>query len=123
MSIIYCHKYKRNISQVITMTVPRKSELFQEDLYPDTLGDTAALTADEWMEGKDAEPILISLKDGYKPPESKATISVSKRSNVLDKMPPKSGKGASGGQSSPISVSFHSLYSLIYLYSTIINEN
>lgn len=66
------------------MTVPRKSELFQEDLYPDTLGDSSALTAEEWMEGKDAEPILISLKDGYKPPESKATITVSKR-NILDK--------------------------------------
>lgn len=46
------------------MTVPRKSELFQEDLYPDTLSDEAALSAEEWVEGKDAEPILISLKVG-----------------------------------------------------------
>lgn len=79
------------------MTVPRKSELFQEDLYPDTLGDTAALTADEWIEGRDAEPILISLKDGYRPPESKAAISVSKR-NLLDKMPPKGGKSPTNQQ-------------------------
>ncbi|KAF2882857.1 hypothetical protein ILUMI_23369 [Ignelater luminosus] len=85
------------LCQVITMTVPRKSELFQEDLYPDTLGDTAALTADEWMEGKDVDPLLISLKDGYKPPESKSAITVTKKRNVLDKMPPKGGKGASGG--------------------------
>ncbi|KAJ3619980.1 hypothetical protein MTP99_003976 [Tenebrio molitor] len=79
------------LCQVITMTVPRKSELFQEDLYPDTFGDSAALSAEEWIEGKDAEPILISLKDGYKPPESKATITVTKR-NMLDKGQAKTGK-------------------------------
>lgn len=92
------------------MTVPRKSELFQEDLYPDTIGDTAAQSAEDWKSGQDAEPILISLKDGYKPPESKSSISVTRRSNVLDKMPPKSGKGA-GGQASPVSVSFLICYS------------
>lgn len=78
--------------QVISMTVPRKSELFQEDLYPDTVGDTAALTAEEWMEGKDAEPILISLRGGYVPPSApKSDLRVSKRSNVLDKKPRGSG--------------------------------
>lgn len=44
------------------MTVPRRSELFQEDLYPDTLSDEHAITAEEWIEGADAEPILVSLK-------------------------------------------------------------
>lgn len=44
------------------MTVPRKSELFQEDLYPDTLSDEASLTADEWLAGEDAEPCTMSLK-------------------------------------------------------------
>lgn len=34
--------------QVIPFKVPRKSELFQEDLYPDTQADVPALTADEW---------------------------------------------------------------------------
>ena len=86
------------------MTVPRKSELFQEDLYPDTIGDTAAMTCDEWIEGKDCDPLTISLKDGYKPPESKATITVNKRSNLLDKIPPKGG-AKSGGQGSVVTVS------------------
>lgn len=44
------------------MTVPRRSELFQEDLYPDTLSDEAATTAEEWFAGNEAEPILVSLK-------------------------------------------------------------
>lgn len=50
------------LCQVISMTVPRRSELFQEDLYPDTLSDEHAITAEEWIEGKEDEPILVSLK-------------------------------------------------------------
>ncbi|XP_073257183.1 coronin-1C-like [Porites lutea] len=46
----------------ISFTVPRKSELFQEDLFPDAKGDEPSLTADEWLEGKDADPKLISLR-------------------------------------------------------------
>lgn len=41
-----------------------QSELFQDDLFPDTQGDEPSLTADEWLEGKDADPKLISLKPG-----------------------------------------------------------
>lgn len=48
--------------QVVSMTVPRKSELFQEDLYPDTVSDEHALTVEEWVDGKDADPLLVSLK-------------------------------------------------------------
>lgn len=50
------------LCQVINMTVPRKSELFQEDLYPDTLSDEAAISAEDWFGGSDAEPCLVSLK-------------------------------------------------------------
>lgn len=50
------------LCQTITMTVPRKSELFQEDLYPDTLSDEAAISAEEWIGGTNADPCLISLK-------------------------------------------------------------
>ena len=44
---------------MIPMTVPRKSELFQDDLYPDTPGEIPAITAEEWFEGKTAPPILV----------------------------------------------------------------
>jgi len=65
--------------QIISMTVPRKSELFQEDLYPDTPGDIAALTAEEWWdEGRNAEPLLMSLKGGYTPTE-KGALKVQRR--------------------------------------------
>jgi hypothetical protein len=37
-----------------------QSELFQDDLYPDTPGDTPACTAAEFMAGAKSEPILVS---------------------------------------------------------------
>lgn len=50
------------LCQVISMTVPRKSDLFQEDLYPDTLAEDAAITAEKWIMGEDADPVTFSLK-------------------------------------------------------------
>ncbi|CAG5929248.1 unnamed protein product [Menidia menidia] len=55
----------------ISMTVPRKSDLFQGDLYPDTAGLEPALLADEWIAGQDAPPLLVSLSGGYTAPPSK----------------------------------------------------
>ncbi|KAJ7309845.1 hypothetical protein JRQ81_007918 [Phrynocephalus forsythii] len=66
----------------IVMTVPRKSDLFQDDLYPDTAGPEAPLEAEEWFEGKNADPILISLKHGYIPGKNRDLKVVKK--NVLD---------------------------------------
>ncbi|XP_068010630.1 coronin-6 isoform X3 [Melanerpes formicivorus] len=70
----------------IVMTVPRKSDLFQDDLYPDTPGPEPALEADEWLSGKDADPILISLRDGYVPVKNRELKVVKK--NILDSKPP-----------------------------------
>lgn len=55
----------------ISMTVPRKSDLFQSDLYPDTAGLEPALLAEEWIAGQDAPPLLVSLSGGYSTPPSK----------------------------------------------------
>lgn len=52
----------------ISFQVPRKSDMFQDDLFPDTFGGEPSLTADEWASGKNAEPKLISLANGFKPP-------------------------------------------------------
>lgn len=69
----------------IIMTVPRKSDLFQDDLYPDTAGPEAALEAEEWFEGKSADPLLISLKHGYIPGKNRDLKVVKK--NILDSKP------------------------------------
>lgn len=41
--------------------VPRKSDAFQEDLYPDTASSEPAHSADEWLAGSTAPPKLFSL--------------------------------------------------------------
>ncbi|XP_053703545.1 coronin-6 isoform X2 [Synchiropus splendidus] len=69
----------------ITMTVPRKSDLFQDDLYPDTAGPDPAMEAEEWLDGRDEEPILVSMREGYVPPKSRE-LKVA-RKNMLDSRP------------------------------------
>ncbi|KAL2765527.1 coronin-6 isoform 7 [Daubentonia madagascariensis] len=80
------YKLHERKCEPIIMTVPRKSDLFQDDLYPDTPGPEPALEADEWLSGQDAEPVLISLRDGYVPPKHRE-LRVTKR-NILDARPP-----------------------------------
>jgi coronin-1B/1C/6 len=41
--------------------IPRKSELFQADLFPDCRAPKAAIKADEFAAGKNAKPVLMSL--------------------------------------------------------------
>lgn len=53
-----------NICEPISMIVPRKSTLFQNDLYPDTLSMTPALTANEWLQGRNIQPVLMSMQTG-----------------------------------------------------------
>lgn len=82
--------HAKGLCEVISMTVPRKSELFQDDLFPDTAGDVPALTAEEWIAGKNATPILVSLRDGYKPTQKAVLTRVEKKPNALVKSVPKS---------------------------------
>ncbi|XP_055629932.1 coronin-1A-like isoform X2 [Toxorhynchites rutilus septentrionalis] len=53
-----------NVCEPISMIVPRKSTLFQSDLYPDTLADVPAIGAKEWYQGRNAQPLLRSMKTG-----------------------------------------------------------
>ncbi|XP_036402128.1 coronin-1A-like [Megalops cyprinoides] len=59
------YKLHERKCEPIIMTVPRKSDLFQEDLYPDTIGPEPSVEASDWFAGKDGKPILMSLKDGF----------------------------------------------------------
>lgn len=40
--------------------------MFQEDLFPPSQSAEASLTADEWLGGKNAPPILVSLESLFK---------------------------------------------------------
>uniref|UniRef100_V9KV36 Coronin n=1 Tax=Callorhinchus milii TaxID=7868 RepID=V9KV36_CALMI len=59
------YKLHERKCEPISMTVPRKSDLFQEDLYPDTMGPEPSVDGEEWFGGKDGQVILISLKEGH----------------------------------------------------------
>ncbi|XP_030917387.1 coronin-1B [Geospiza fortis] len=49
------YKLHERKCEPIIMTVPRKSDLFQDDLYPDTAGPEAAMEAEEWVAGRSLE--------------------------------------------------------------------
>ncbi|KAM3611640.1 uncharacterized protein V6R79_021929 [Siganus canaliculatus] len=76
------YKLHEKKCEPIVMTVPRKSDLFQDDLYPDTAGPDPALEAEDWFDGKNGDPILMSLQNGYVPLKSRDFKVVKK--NVLD---------------------------------------
>jgi hypothetical protein len=52
-----------NVFSSFFLSVPRKAEAFQLDIYPDTPGPYPALSPDEWISGIDRDPILVSMKD------------------------------------------------------------
>ncbi|XP_010640516.1 coronin-6 isoform X7 [Fukomys damarensis] len=104
------YKLHERKCEPIIMTVPRKSDLFQDDLYPDTPGPEAALEADEWLSGQDAEPVLISLRDGYVPPKHRE-LRVTKR-NILDARPPSGPRRSQSASDTPLSQQ-HTLETLL----------
>jgi len=58
----------------ISFTVPRKSDIFQDDIYPPTKSDKPALTAAQWLAGQTAEPSTVSLEGGYVAPPPKELV-------------------------------------------------
>ncbi|KAJ5123749.1 hypothetical protein N7448_009846 [Penicillium atrosanguineum] len=45
----------------VSFIVPRRSDNFQDDIYPPTLGLTPAMSSSEWLDGKEAIPPKISM--------------------------------------------------------------
>ncbi|PAA67299.1 hypothetical protein BOX15_Mlig026481g1, partial [Macrostomum lignano] len=84
--------HQKGLCEPISFTVPRKSELFQDDLYPDTCAESYALTAEEWLQGKDAEPVLSPVRPDA---ASAADIAAAKaKKRVPEKRPKKSAASA-----------------------------
>ncbi|VDD91027.1 unnamed protein product [Enterobius vermicularis] len=66
--------------------VPRKSDLFQSDLYPDTRSPKPALTAEQWIGGANAPPNLTPVNPGAA--EAKPKVQVAKKANILAQLQP-----------------------------------
>jgi hypothetical protein len=68
-----CFKlHPKGFVEIVSFTVPRKSTLFQEDIFPPTDVPEPTMSAAEWMEGQNIAPKKMSLKDGYKEPSRQA---------------------------------------------------
>jgi len=57
----------------ISFTVPRRAEVFQSDIFPPATGLKPAVSAAEWLSGKDGIPAKIDLESVY---EGKAPVEV-----------------------------------------------
>ncbi|XP_075067036.1 coronin-2A [Mixophyes fleayi] len=86
----------KGIIEPVSMIVPRRSESYQEDIYPMTAGAQPALTAREWLNGINRGPLLISLKPGSKPPFTQITLPdeqpklpAKEPKKIYDEKPPK----------------------------------
>jgi len=68
----------------ISFQVPRKSDVFQDDLYPDCFSGDPSLSASEWIGGKDADPKTVSLSVGFvAKPKSSSFVPEVKEEKVL----------------------------------------
>uniref|UniRef100_A0A1I7VTF7 Coronin n=1 Tax=Loa loa TaxID=7209 RepID=A0A1I7VTF7_LOALO len=65
--------------------VPRKSDLYQADLYPDTRSHIPALTAEQFIEGQNAPPNLVSVNPDAA--VAKPKVQVAKKANILAHLP------------------------------------
>lgn len=60
-------KLTSNSVEPLSFRVPRKSDAFQDDIFPDTFSGEPSHTADEWWGGSDKEPETMSLNPINRP--------------------------------------------------------
>jgi len=63
--IMRIYKVTGTRAEPLQFTVPRKSELFQEDIFPPCRSDEPALTSAAWFGGEAASPKTKSLEGGF----------------------------------------------------------
>eukprot|EP00081_Caenorhabditis_elegans_P027503 NP_741271.1 Coronin-like protein cor-1 [Caenorhabditis elegans] len=78
----------KGVVDILQFFVPRKSDLFQHDLYPDTRSTIPALTAEEFMEGKNAAPNRQPVNAAAAAAAAKPKVQVAKKANILSTLAP-----------------------------------
>jgi coronin-1B/1C/6 len=61
--VAFCLRLQRSLVEPIHFIVPRKSELYQEDLYPPTYAGKPSVTAEEWLSGQNKAPEKIDIRE------------------------------------------------------------
>uniref|UniRef100_A0A914YQ59 Coronin n=1 Tax=Panagrolaimus superbus TaxID=310955 RepID=A0A914YQ59_9BILA len=90
----------KGVIDILQFFVPRKSDLYQVDLYPDTRSIEPALTAEEFAEGKDASPKLMAVNP-HAATQMKPKVQVAKKANILASLPTQAPQQSPQSQSSP----------------------
>jgi len=85
--IIRIYKVSKGCVFPLQFQVPRKSENFAETIYPLARGDEPALTKEEWFEGKNATPKLVSLQGGFVAKESTTSFQKNESAASEEKVP------------------------------------
>ncbi|KAK1174917.1 coronin-2A-like isoform X1 [Acipenser oxyrinchus oxyrinchus] len=74
----------KSLIEPLSMIVPRRSESYQEDIYPMTAGSEPAMTAVEWFKGVHKDPVLMSLKPGSKNSQSIPLVTAREPLSILE---------------------------------------
>jgi len=72
--IAICLRLMKEAIVPISFQVPRKSDLFQKDLFPDAYAGVPSLEAKEYLAGENKEPKLKSMKPGTTTTETVSTV-------------------------------------------------
>jgi coronin-1B/1C/6 len=73
-------KLTRDKAALVSFIVPRKSDRFQDDLFPDTAAPTPATSAEGWFGGANPEPKMMSMDPEKNGGMTTATSSVTVKS-------------------------------------------
>jgi len=62
--VAICYRVMKDWISPVSFQVPRKSEMFQGDIFPDTYAGRPSSTADEYAAGTNRNPLKRSMKPG-----------------------------------------------------------
>jgi len=82
--IAICLRLMKDYIEPVSFVVPRKSDVFQEDIFPDTYAGVPSLSADEWIAGKDADAKRVSMRPGAAVAQERATFKAAKSAVELE---------------------------------------
>jgi coronin-1B/1C/6 len=75
--VAVCLRVMKDWISPVSFKVPRKSEMFQGDIFPDTYAGRPVMTADEWAAGTNKSPLKKSMRPGAAAPDSKIAAATS----------------------------------------------
>ncbi|GMT21010.1 hypothetical protein PFISCL1PPCAC_12307 [Pristionchus fissidentatus] len=78
----------KGVVDILQFFVPRKSDLWQADLYPDTRSLVPALSAEQFADGGNAPPNLMPVNPEAAAAASKPKIQAVKKANILSQLAP-----------------------------------